>query len=70
MVMSKMMRIFKTLREENETIMQLKGLCPDNKVPKGLLLEGRDALRDEVHDRSGMFNQAKIHDMINEKRPE
>ena len=56
MVMSKMMRIFKTLREENETIMQLKGLCPDNKVPKGLLLEGREALQSEVHDRTGMFN--------------
>ena len=33
----KMMTMFKTLREEEETILQLKGLCPDNKVPRGLL---------------------------------
>ncbi len=39
--MSKMMKMFKTLREENESVVQLKGICPDGKVPKGLLLEGR-----------------------------
>jgi hypothetical protein len=33
-------------REENELIVQLKGMAPDNKIPKGLLLEGSTALRD------------------------
>lgn len=27
----------KVLRQENENIMKLKGLCPDNKIPQGLL---------------------------------
>jgi serine/threonine-protein phosphatase 2B catalytic subunit len=40
--MSKMM---KTLREERETVMQLKGLAPDNKIPKGLLAGGTEAIQ-------------------------
>lgn len=39
-----MMRMQKTLREENELILKLKGFCPDNKIPRGLILEGRNAL--------------------------
>ena len=42
--MSRMMKIFKNLREDSEMVMQLKGLCPDNKVPQGLILKGKDAL--------------------------
>ena len=42
--MSRMMKIFKTLREENESIVKLKGICSDGKVPMGLLLEGKRAL--------------------------
>jgi serine/threonine-protein phosphatase 2B catalytic subunit len=53
--MSRMMKMFKTLREENESVVQLKGICPDGKVPKGLLLEGRKAIEDELFDRSGLF---------------
>ena len=32
-VMSRMFKMLKTIREEKESITQLKGLCPDNKVP-------------------------------------
>jgi len=32
------------LREENEKIVKLKGLCPDKKLPIGLLLEGKDSI--------------------------
>jgi serine/threonine-protein phosphatase 2B catalytic subunit len=32
-----MMKINKTLREERENVMKLKGICPDNKIPPGLL---------------------------------
>jgi len=39
-----MMKLQRTLREENETILKLKGFCPDNKIPRGLLLEGKVAL--------------------------
>jgi serine/threonine-protein phosphatase 2B catalytic subunit len=57
--MSKMMLMFKTLREENESVVQLKGICPDGKVPKGLLLEGKKALESEIVDRSKIFTSAK-----------
>ena len=49
--MSKMMKMFKTLREENESVVQLKGICPDGKVPQGLLLEGKKAIENELVDR-------------------
>jgi serine/threonine-protein phosphatase 2B catalytic subunit len=50
--MSKMMKMFKTLREENESVVQLKGICPDGKVPMGLLLEGKKAIENELIDRN------------------
>lgn len=37
LAMSRMMKMFRTLREENEMVVKLKGICPDGKVPKGLL---------------------------------
>ena len=58
---SKMMMLNKTLRyftdytilpltlhtrEQNETIVKLKGMCPGNRIPQGLLLEGSGALKD------------------------
>ena len=62
----KMMKIFKTIREDKEIIMQLKGLCPDHKVPKGLIQQGRKALEGALDS----FSKAKEWDNINEKRPE
>ena len=62
---SRMVRMFKTLREESELVTQLKGLCPDNRIPRGLLLEGKDALRDAVE----AFQSARKWDAPNEMRP-
>lgn len=67
--MSRMMKMFKTLREENESIVQLKGICPDGKVPKGLLLEGKKALESELLDRKDFFSKAKELDSVNEAMP-
>lgn len=67
--MSKMMKMFKTLREENESVVQLKGICPDGKVPKGLLLEGKLAIENELIDRSKVFTNAKKLDSVNEGMP-
>jgi serine/threonine-protein phosphatase 2B catalytic subunit len=67
--MSKMMKMFKTLREENESVVQLKGICPDGKVPKGLLLEGKKAIENELVDRSKVFTNAKKLDSHNEGMP-
>lgn len=61
--------MFKTLREENESVMQLKGICPDGKVPKGLLLEGKKAIENELVDRSKVFTNAKKLDSHNEGMP-
>jgi serine/threonine-protein phosphatase 2B catalytic subunit len=68
--MSKMMKMFKTLREENESVMQLKGICPDGKVPMGLLLEGKKALESEIVDRNQLFTNAKKLDSMNEGMPQ
>jgi serine/threonine-protein phosphatase 2B catalytic subunit len=40
-----MMKMYKTLREENELIMKLKGFCPGNKIPRGILMQGPEALK-------------------------
>jgi hypothetical protein len=45
---ARMARMFKTLREENETIIRLKGVCPANKLAPGLLLKGKNALDEEL----------------------
>ena len=63
------MKMFKTLREENESVVQLKGICPDGKVPKGLLLEGKKAIENELVDRSKVFSNAKKLDAMNEAMP-
>lgn len=43
---SRMMKMQRLLREQNESIVQLKGACPDNKLPPGLLLKGKGAIED------------------------
>ncbi|CAG9309954.1 unnamed protein product [Blepharisma stoltei] len=63
---NKMIRIFRTVREEQEVILRLKGLCPDNKIPAGLIRQGREALLSAVDS----FSKAKSYDLINEKRPD
>ncbi len=70
LVMSKMMKMFKTLREENETIVQLKSMTNDAKIPIGLLSQGANALKTEVEDRSVLFQNVKLMDIMNEKRPD
>ena len=60
-----LMKMFRTLREENELIMKLKGFCPGNKIPKGLLLEGPEAMMDVLE----RYEMAKKMDIENEKMP-
>jgi serine/threonine-protein phosphatase 2B catalytic subunit len=35
---AKMTRMFATLREESEMLLQIKNISPDGKLPRGLLL--------------------------------
>jgi hypothetical protein len=60
----------------------LKGQCPDNKIPKGLLLDSNAMNDGKSIDSSSYlminltliaissFNNAKKADLVNEKRPE
>ncbi len=57
--------MFQTLREESETLLKIKNMAPDGKLPRGLLLEGKPAIRNALK----QFNLAKELDKVNEKRP-
>jgi serine/threonine-protein phosphatase 2B catalytic subunit len=63
--LAKMMKMYKTLREENELILKLKGLCNTHKLPRGLLLEGKNAIIDAIEE----YGKAKTMDKNSEKRP-
>ncbi|CAJ1454410.1 unnamed protein product [Effrenium voratum] len=63
---ARMARMFKTLRQENETVVRLKGVCPGHKLAPGLLLAGKERLTSELE----MFSHAQGIDLVNEKRPE
>ena len=44
----KMASIFKTLRQEHESITKLKGLCPGYKIPPGTLTSGAEAIEEAI----------------------
>lgn len=58
---SKMLKMQKVLREQNETIIKIKNKN-NNKLPKGLLMEGPKAL--------DAFSDARKNDLKNERRPD
>lgn len=62
---SKLLRMYKLLRQNNEAILQLKQLTPNNKVPFGLLSQGQDAIQASI----AGFDNAKKADMVNEALP-
>jgi len=62
---SKVMVMQKNLRENRELFVMLRGMCPDNKIPRGLLL----ATKEEIRDALEHFKNAKEMDSINESRP-
>jgi hypothetical protein len=63
---SKILRMYKILRQEHEAIVQLKQLTPNHKMPFGLLGKGSVEIQKAL---SG-FEQAKAADQPNEQRPE
>eukprot|EP00760_Papus_ankaliazontas_P033227 PhM_4_TR6248/c0_g1_i1/m.86699/K04348/PPP3C, CNA; serine/threonine-protein phosphatase 2B catalytic subunit len=64
LAMGKMARMFRTLREENESIVVLKGLA-GGQLPIGVLQQGAEAIKSAI---TG-FEKAKKLDQNNEKRP-
>lgn len=62
---SKMMKKFKEMRNDNELILQLKGLTTSNKVSKAAIDEGKAAVLSAVES----YYLAKSMDIDNEKLP-
>jgi len=60
-----MLKMYRTLREESESIFRLKGLMTGNKLPMGILTAGPAAIREAVF----TFTQAQDLDRVNERRP-
>jgi serine/threonine-protein phosphatase 2B catalytic subunit len=62
---SRLLRVYKILRQENEAIINLKQLTPHHKVPMGLLSKGPEEIRKVIHS----FEAAKNYDKQWESRP-
>ena len=63
--MARMQKIFSTLKNESEMLLKIKGMSPDGKIPRGLLLDGRPAIKDSFRE----FSNASELDRDNEKLP-
>jgi serine/threonine-protein phosphatase 2B catalytic subunit len=74
---ARMSRMYTTLREESEMLLKIKNICPDGKLPRGLLLEGKPAIKNGnliiliniLNIVLKQFSLAKELDKVNEKRP-
>jgi serine/threonine-protein phosphatase 2B catalytic subunit len=62
---SKMLKMYKMLRQNNEAIVTLKQLTPNNRIPFGLLAQGTEAIEEAV----AGFDNAKSADKTNEALP-
>eukprot|EP00732_Lithocolla_globosa_P004092 Lithocolla_globosa_v1_NODE_3596_length_1626_cov_144.644812.p1 type:complete len:464 gc:universal NODE_3596_length_1626_cov_144.644812:1550-159(-) len=61
----RMALVFKTLREEQQTISELKNMYGSEKLPPGILSHGAMGLQNAVHN----FEEAKKADAANERMP-
>lgn len=62
---SKMFVIYRKICDNQQIIAQLKGLCPDNRLPQGLLLSEQGAIQSALE----TFMKAKSLDQLNERMP-
>lgn len=60
-----MNKMFAVLKEESELILKIKNISPDGKLPRGLLLDGKPAIKNVAK----QFQHAAELDKVNEKRP-
>lgn len=61
---ARMHRIYKNLRENSDLILKIK-MVNDGRIPRGLLIQGKSAIRNAMKD----FALASELDSENEKRP-
>ena len=60
-----LMKMYRTLREQRELIMKLKGFCPGNKIPRGIIMQGPEALKSALE----RYKRTKKLDECNEMMP-
>lgn len=65
LAMGKMQMMFATLRKEKENIIKLKGLTGDNMLPKGVLLQGPNAIQASLE----FFERSKAKHKEDEMMP-
>lgn len=61
----KMARVFGVLRQESESIIELKNLMGTSKLPSGFLSSGAEGIKSAITS----FDQAKLSDADNERLP-
>ena len=57
--------MYSTLTQEREMLLKIKQIAPDGKLPRGLLLQGKPAIRNALK----QFEVARKLDKANEKHP-
>lgn len=65
LAVTRLLRMYRTLRQDHESILQLKQLTPDNQIPRGLLGKGSAEIRKAING----YQQAKAADQDNERMP-
>lgn len=61
---TRLMRMFKTMREERENLLKLKQLTPSGTVPFGLIRQGPDAIAKALSSFSGAQNADKVNERM------
>jgi len=65
LAVSKLMKVYNVIREEQENIVKLKALSPSGRLPNGILTKGSKAISNAVTS----FESARNADLENEKLP-